>query len=654
LIVIAVSLVALALIVPYADRPWPRLVAFIPAGDTGLVFAYVITATLLIGQFVQLRAPSALLLSCGYIFASLIVIAHLLSDAQVLRRLHPQAANELTTSSLFALWHGIFPIFVAVYALLSRSKRDAPVRSKNLLPLIGLAVVATTGLTALAVAVSVSDVPRRLAAMRIDSGLAATTAIVTAVALAILYAKTRARRVLDLWLCVVLLAWMLDIVVGGLIGDAQNSFGWYAGRIYGIIAAGVIMAALLLETGSLYARLIHVLADMQLQSAALIESEAALRQAQKMEAIGQITGGVAHDFNNLLTVIIGSLDMLKQQHVADPRALRLTNYAMQAAVRGEKLTKQLLAFSRRQILNPELKDPNLLIREFDGLMRRALGETIRIVLDLEPGIGAIRVDPSQCESAILNLAVNARDAMDGVGTITIATRGLAEIQLGRRPESAAPGPYVMIAVSDTGIGMDADTVSRVFEPFFTTKPVGKGSGLGLSQVYGFVTASGGFVEIESAPGAGTVMRLYFPQLADLAPVAKPEASDPIPQADAGDVILVVEDDAGVLAIAVETLMELGYGVRTAGNAPEALDWLLADEKIDLLFSDIVMPEGMNGVELAIQARGIRPGLKILLTSGHAAQALSDPDTLPAGIYVIAKPYRLEDLAQKVRQLIAGD
>ncbi len=657
LIVVVISLVGLALIVPYADRPWPRLVAFIPAGDAVLALTYMITATLLIGQFVQLRTPSALLLSCGYLFACFIVIAHLLSDAQVLRRLHPQAANELTTSWLFALWHSIFPVFVAIYAVLSRSKRDAPTRSDHLLPLIGLAVAVAAGLAALSIALSISDLPRRFGEMRIDGGFAVTTAAVTwtisAVALAVLYLKTRARRVLDLWLCVVLVAWMLDILVGGLIGDAQNSFGWYAGRIYGIIAAGVILAALLLESGSLYARLMRTLADMQLQSAALRDSEAALRQAQKMEAIGQITGGVAHDFNNLLTVIIGSLDMLNQQHHANPRALRLTDYAMQAAVRGERLTKQLLAFSRRQILNPEVKDPNLLIREFDGLMRRALGETIHIVLDLAPGIGAIRVDVSQFEAAILNLAVNARDAMEGTGMITIATRDLAEVRSAAKPEGAEPGPYVMVAVSDTGTGMTAETASRVFEPFFTTKPVGKGSGLGLSQVYGFIAGSGGFIEIDSSLGSGTTMRLYLPRLsADAARVEEARPRDTAPRAGPGEVVLVVEDDPGVLTIAVETLTELGYGVRTAANAPEALDWLMADEKIDLLFSDIVMPEGMNGVELALQAGRIRPGLKILLTSGHAAEALGDLASLPAAVQLLPKPYRLEELAQKIRQLLA--
>jgi signal transduction histidine kinase/CheY-like chemotaxis protein len=652
LLIIAISLLGLILVLPYADQPSPRLVAFIPAVDTGLALIYLITATLLIGQFIQLRTPSALMLSGGYLFACFIVIAHLLSDAQSLRSLHPGAANAFTTVWLFVLWHSLFPVFVMLYALLSRSRYDAPVRPSRLLPMVALSVAGALALTALSVVIAIWGYP-----LRVGGAFALATSSVTllasAAALAVLFVRTRARRILDLWLCVVLIAWMLDITVGGLIGGSQFSFGWYAGRIYGILAAGLILSALLFETGSLYARLNRALADMHVQSAALRDSEAALRQAQKMEAIGQITGGVAHDFNNLLTVIIGSLDMLKARE-SDPRSARLTDYAMQAAIKGEQLTKQLLAFSRRQMLNPEIRDPNRLIRDFDGLMRRALGETIRIVLDLAPDIGAIEVDPAQFESAILNLAVNARDAMDGAGIITIETRVVAQTDAAGGAGQSA-GPYVVIAVSDTGAGMDAETVSRVFEPFFTTKAPGKGSGLGLSQVYGFVNSSHGFVKIDSTPGNGTTVRLYLPRVGGYAAeIAEPPAGEAPRQSTMGEMVLVVEDDPGVLEMAVESLVELGYGVETAISGPDALERIRAGGRIDLLFSDIVMPDGMNGVELTLKAREIRPGLKILLTSGYAAGALADAETLPSDVEIIGKPYRLEDLAQKLRKVIDGD
>ena len=653
--VIAVSLIVLMLVLPHADRPSSRLVAFIPATDTGFALTYLITATLLIGQFLQVRTLSTLFLSCGYLFACLIVIAHLLSVAQSLRILYPHAANDLVTARLFALWHGIFPLFVAGYALLSQSRYDQPVALRWLFPVaagsiaVAIALMAATLMVAIAVTNDTPD-PATLAhrfAIATRLSLAVTMA-----ALVVLYAKTRARRILDLWLCVVLIAWALDVTVGGLVGGSQFSFGWYAGRIYGILSAGLILSALLLETGSLYARLSRALADMQTQSVALGESDAALRQAQKMEAIGQITGGVAHDFNNLLTVIIGSLDMLRSRE-RDPRSARLTDFAMAAAVKGEKLTKQLLTFSRRQMLNPEIRNPNRLIRDFDGLMRRALGETIRIALDLQPHVGAIEVDPAQFESAILNLTVNARDAMGGVGAIRIETRAVEHADPGAAADVGLR-PYVMIAVADAGSGMDAATLERAFEPFFTTKPPGKGSGLGLSQVYGFVKSSHGFVKIDSAPDKGTTVRLYLPQLSEPAAAeAEPDRPETPSTASGGETVLIVEDDPGVLAVAVESVTELGYDVITATNGPDALERIRADGTIALLFSDIVMPDGMNGIELAVRAREIRPGLNILLTSGYAAAALANSNMLPTDIQIIAKPYRREDLALKFRQIVDG-
>jgi signal transduction histidine kinase/CheY-like chemotaxis protein len=654
--IIAVSLFGLALVLPYIDVRWPRLIAFVPAVDTGLALIYLITATLLMGQFVQLRTPSPLVLSCGYLFACFIVIAHLLSDAQALRTLRPMDANAMTTAWLYATWHSVFPIFLMLYALLSRSKFDAPLDPRRLVPVVGLSVAVAFGLAALSVAVALSGFPRHPDLTYDDRTFRASTAaiawIVTAVALGVLYVRTRAGRILDLWLCVVLVAWILDITMSGLAAAPHCSVGWYAGGIYGILAGGLILSALLLETGSLYARLTRALAEMQVQSAALSESEAALRQAQKMEAIGQITGGVAHDFNNLLTVIIGSLDMLKKLPTENPRSAKLTNYAMQAALKGEQLTKQLLAFSRQQMLNPEIKDPNLLIREFKSLMRRAVGEGIRIELDLAPDIGWVRVDPGQFEAAILNIAVNARDAMAGVGVITIRTRLVPDLRAAEKISDASPVPYVMIAISDTGTGMEPATISRVFEPFFTTKAPGKGSGLGLSQVYGFVTSSNGFVRIESVIGEGTTMRLYLPQQIGYAPLqSHVDNVVSAPRANDGEVILVVEDEPSVLAMAVESLTELGYLTKTATTGREALERLRVGGRVDLLFSDIVMPDGMNGVELAVEARRGWPGLNILLTSGYAAGALANPATLPLGVQIIAKPYRLEDLAQRLRSVI---
>jgi signal transduction histidine kinase len=643
LAIVILSMLGFGALLPYAATPWPRLTAFTLSDDTGLALIYIITGMLLIGQFIQLRTPSMLVLACAYVFAALIDIAHLLSSAAILQAALPRGANGATASLIFVLWHSVFPVFVIAYALLSRSSRDTPIAAAGMLPAIGLGFGGAFALTVLCILIAVVSSQHHMGGGASAVILAAGSWLVTFMAVTILFARSRARRILDLWLCIALFAWLLDIISGELLSQGPYNFGWYAGRIYGLLAAAVVLSALLLETGALYARLNQAIVDMRTQAAALSQSEAALRQAQKMEAIGQLTGGVAHDFNNLLTVIIGSLDMLRHEHGREARALKLTDYAMQAAVRGEKLIKQLLAFSRRQMVNPEVRNPNQLIREFDGLVRRAIGQAVQIDLDLQDDIASVRVDPAQFEAAILNLAVNARDAMDGSGRITIRTRA----------ETAA-GAYVTVAVSDTGSGMDAETVSRVFEPFFTTKPVGKGSGLGLSQVYGFANSSGGSVRIESAPGSGTTVRIYLPKTDEEPPrPVSAEPADRPPSGSDGQVVLIVEDDPGVLGIAVETLGELGYGVLTAGDGGAALDLIRGDARIDLLFSDIVIPDSINGVELAVEARRIRPRLPILLTSGYTVMALTDQTPLPDGVEIIPKPYRIDELARKIQTALSG-
>jgi signal transduction histidine kinase len=381
-------------------------------------------------------------------------------------------------------------------------------------------------------------------------------------------------------------------------------------------------------------------------------TEDELRQAQKMEAIGQLTGGVAHDFNNLLTVIVGGLDMLIRRPEQTDRVLRLAEGAMAAARRGEQLTKQLLAFSRRQMLRPETLNPNRLLLDFETLARRAAGETVTLSLDLDPGIDPIRIDPAQFESAILNLIVNARDAMPSGGLVTIESRNVHLDSAAGSRMGLAPGAYVMVAVRDDGEGLDSETLLRVFEPFFTTKDVGKGSGLGLSQVYGFTKSAKGHVEIESEMGLGTTVRLYFPKSTDAASEESRGASSKVPlrAASAGETILLVEDDEQVLGMAVESLEELRYAVIVAHNAAEALEHLAGPARIDIMFSDVVMPGGMNGAQLADEARRIRPELKVLLTSGYVS-AQSEEQVLESELPVLSKPYQRDELARKLRLVL---
>ena len=383
------------------------------------------------------------------------------------------------------------------------------------------------------------------------------------------------------------------------------------------------------------------------------QTEDTLHRAQKMEAIGQLTGGVAHDFNNLLTVIIGGLDMVLRKPEDTARVVRLAGAALLAARRGEELTAQLLAFSRRQMLRPVTIDPARLLTDFAELARRALGEAVTLQLDLDPGTVPIRVDPAQFESAVLNLAVNARDAMPEGGSVTIACRNLLYDAAAPRGQDMPPGPTVMVSVADTGTGIDAQTLARAFEPFFTTKDVGKGSGLGLSQVYGFARSAGGTVAIESELGRGTTVRLYFPQSADL-PAQEPRFAPPkteLRSAEGGETVLLVEDDEQVRSMAVESLEELRYTVLVARDAKQALDHVNGSGRIDVMFSDVVMPGGMDGAQLAIEARKRRPSLKILLTSGYVGEPASEK-MISAGVDVLTKPYRRDELARKLRGVLS--
>ena len=361
--------------------------------------------------------------------------------------------------------------------------------------------------------------------------------------------------------------------------------------------------------------------------------EEQLAQARKMEAVGQITGGVAHDFNNLLTVVLGNVDiMARRPEDSLKRALRI-DAIRQAAERGRDLTRQLLAFSRRQNLTPVTVDIGDLIRNFAPLLRQAVGEAVSVELDLASGPQAAHIDVTQMENALLNLAVNARDAMAGVGALTIRTETSADA--------------ICISLQDTGAGMTAEVRERIFEPFFTTKEVGRGSGLGLSQVYGFVRQSDGEVRIVSDPGAGARFDIALPR--SQAPVQKPS-----PQADVGEMVggaermLVVEDDPAVLTLTVDLLRGLGYDVVTATQADQALERLAEDPDIRLLFSDVVMPGGMSGVALANQARRDHPDLKVLLASGFVV----DTDLLLSTEFpILDKPYQAPVLAAKLRELL---
>jgi len=383
--------------------------------------------------------------------------------------------------------------------------------------------------------------------------------------------------------------------------------------------------------------------------------EEQLRHAHKMEAVGQLTGGIAHDFNNLLAVIIGNLDVLEEQANGDADALKFVHRAAKAAQRGAMLTERLLAFSRKQSLRPRAVNMNEVVGFLSDLLPRMLGETVKIEISPAAGLWLCEVDPVQFENAILNLAINARDAMPQGGTLTIEMAN-AELddEYAAAQADVIPGQYVVFSMSDSGVGMTPSVLAHAFEPFFTTKEVGKGTGLGLSMVYGFVKQSGGHVTIYSEPGEGTTVRLYMPRAhRDMASERSRDAAISDFRAR-GETVLVVEDDVDVRSLAVTLLADLGYSVLEAGHAKPALDLLADNPRVNLILTDMVMPGGMNGHDLATAARHLCPGIHVVYMTGYSETAASRSGRLRHDEVMLQKPFRRNELARKIREVLDAD
>ncbi|TCO40282.1 PAS domain S-box-containing protein [Dokdonella fugitiva] len=460
-------------------------------------------------------------------------------------------------------------------------------------------------------------------------------------------------------------------VLGGLFfGHARE--GVFSERSERGLEGLAAQAAIAIDNARLYAAAQREIAERQRTEASLQElnatlehkvserteqlkrSEEALRQAQKMEAIGQLTGGVAHDFNNLLQAITGNLEIL-QRHLPEEsgRAQRAAAQAIAGAERAAALTQRLLAFARRQPLDPKPTHINALVTGMSDLLHRSLGELVAVEIVLGVGLWQAEIDPNGLESAILNLVLNARDAMPGGGRLTIETsNAYIDEHYAAKAVEVRPGQYVLISVSDSGTGMDEATIARAVEPFFTTKPVGLGTGLGLSQVYGFVKQSGGHLKIYSEPGQGTTVKIYLPRLVGAVDVIE-ETEALLPPEGEQESILVVEDDDGVRSVSVETLMDLGYRVLEAADGAMALRVLEHAGHIDLLFTDVVLPGGMTGADVAAKARELRPDIKVLFTTGYARNAIFHHGRIDKGVQLITKPFTLKQLAEKVRAVLDG-
>ena len=388
------------------------------------------------------------------------------------------------------------------------------------------------------------------------------------------------------------------------------------------------------------------------EAMSLAAAEETIRQMQKMEAVGQLTGGVAHDFNNMLAIIVGSLDIAKRHlHKDGAKAERFIANALEGAQRGAQLTSRLLAFSRQQPLDPRPLDANALVRDMSELLRRSLGETIALESRLADDLWRTFADASQLVSAIINLCVNSRDAMPDGGTLMVETSNAEFDEPDGGPHGdARAGPYVCVAVTDTGTGMTPEVAARAFDPFYTTKPTGQGTGLGLSQVYGFVKQSGGHINIYSEPGRGTTMRIYLPRFFGPDELPATEVKLPLSHDLNKEVILVVEDEDRVRTMTVEALRGLGYEVIPASGPQQAIEGLSSHRHLHLLFTDIVMP-GMNGRALADRVKAIRPSVKVLYTTGYTRDAVIHNGMLDRDVAFLPKPFTVDQLAHKVRQTL---
>ena len=902
LAVVGISSVLFACAVPFAGFPLAPVPAFVASYQSALAINDVITAILLFSQFAVSRSRPLLLLASGYLFTAAAAIAHALTFPGLFAPGGLLGAGPQTTVWLYMVWHGVFPLLVLGYALLKAKDNGTKIRGSTASAVL-VSVVAVCGVMALFTWIVTAQhhlLPVLLSGGHntpVMLGVVTTVWCLSLGTLAVLWFR-KPYSVLDIWLMVVLCAWLFDIALSATLNVARYDVGFYLGRIYGLCAASFVLAVLLIDNVGLQAQLARLLGTLRRQAAsernlhtererlfsAVVESsndaiitnsldgiitawnraaerlfgfvsieavgrpidlivppdrraevrhilqqvgrgdriedyetvrthkdgrtvdvllsispirsasgdivgvskiarditeskrtqkalnqeieerqrifetshdlifvtdrsgnfiqvspsakvilgyvpaemignsaihfihpddlestrnemraarhgkqlrnfetryihkdgqsvtlnwtgtwsepvkrhffigrdltekhaaEAQLRHIQKMDAIGQLTGGVAHDFNNILTVITGTIGILEESVADKPELVAITRLIDEAAERGANLTRHLLAFARKQPLQPREVDVNALVLEAAKLLHPTLGENVEITPLLAEDAWTALVDPSQLSTAVLNLALNARDAMPNGGKLALETSNiyLDENYAGMHSE-VTPGNYVMVAVSDTGTGIPAALVERVFDPFFTTKEVGKGTGLGLSMVFGFVKQSGGHIKIYSEEGHGTSVKMYLPRATGLNQTAA-EAAISANVAGGTETVLVVEDDSLVRRYVMTQIESLGYTTFEAANASEALQIIDAAPTLHLLFTDVIMPGQMNGRQLVDEALKRRPALKTLYTSGYTENAIVHHGRLDSGVLLLAKPYRKSELARMLRLALGG-
>ena len=693
--VLAVSLAVFLAVVPFAGRLLVKIDAFIPAYESAVTINDLITAVLLLGQFSIIGRRGLLFLSCGYIFTGLMALCHMLSFPGLFAPGGLLTGGSQTTAWLYMFWHAGMPALVLAYALddsdgggaeaAALESAQDPVLRRRTMKAVAITLAVVAGI------VLMTTVGHDLMPVLLASGqyslvynvVVAGDCLLAAAAIVALW-RRQPQSVLDLWLMVVMCVWIFDIALSAMLNKQRFDTGFYFGRLYGLMAASFILLVLLLETRALFAGLARSLqkrADelavakdrlqqlnetleqrvaersrqLEAEMAGRARIEESMREAQKLEAVGQMAGGIAHDFNNLLTIMMGNAGFLESRLPEGPEKQSAATM-IRAAERGARLVRQILAFSRRQSVAPEIVDLNRRSAELLDMLQRSTRGDIRIVAEIAADLWPVKCDVAELELALMNLCVNARDAMPKGGLVRLEARNLpagfdthpasnANVIGGLTPpaDGTAVGDHVRISVVDTGTGIPPEVLKRVFEPFFTTKEVGKGTGLGLSQVYGFAQQAGGAAEISSAVGSGTTVSILLPRAeaeTGMELERRAERAAPV----GGGSVLLVDDDQDVAAAAATILAMIGYRAQHVANAGTALALLLGGQRFDLLLSDIVMPGGMNGIELAQRVRLHFPWLPVLLSTGFARPAA---EVQQAGFELIAKPYNAASLLDAI-------
>ncbi len=658
---LAIGIATLCLL-PFADHKWPNIPAFLPAYQTALIGAYLIAAYLIRGYFRQTRVRSMLWLWGGCIYTAGVLTAQFLSLPNAFVADTRLLGGAQTTIWLWFFWHIGASGMLFAYAFAEwRAPNALATHAGASLLRCAAATAAALGATLVAVTVFHDALPPMDSAgdfSRITTtGYAPLIQAIIMAALLLLWRATRFATPVSAWLGVAMVALAFDNAIT-MAGGSRLSIGWYIGRINALVAALVMLALYMKEVNRVYlnaalnagqlaaAKLelerhqLHLESLVAERTRSLEEARDALLHAQKLEAIGKLTGGVAHDFNNVLHIINGNLDLIKMFSAANDKVLPRCASAQEAVRRGARLSSQLLSFARKLPLQPEPTSLAQVLSDMDVLLKRAVGERIDIALEIAADTSNVIVDPQQLENAILNLTLNAADAMPGGGRLAISAGNVV------LPDGGA----VRIAFTDTGAGMTAEVRRRAFEPFFTTKEVGKGTGLGLSMVYGFVKQSGGQIEIDSEPGHGTTIVILLPRTPESAVDKKPAPADTI--SGGSETVLLVDDEADIRGNVGTMLAHLGYRVLEAPSADAARGVLAQHARIDLLFTDVIMPGATTSTQLAELARETHPAIRVLFTSGYTEDAVIHDGKLAEGVSLLSKPYSRDELARALRAVLA--